>query len=332
MKFYISIIALFISAAVSATPFILEVKIDTTWVKWKGEVVNGRRHGLWIGTREDRTFEQEYVNGVLNGNFKVTRVSGEVYRTGYYSNGLRDGVWMIYSNSDTSILTTYAKGKMQGKYMRFQSNGAPMFFGQCVNDKMDGLWIEYPMNIPGQKQTLIKTEYTYKKGILDGPSVATYTTYVKTTWYKNGVVTKTETKETSSGATKSNEIQEAPEMIRPVSETKPENDPDQVITYCENMPSYKGGEAAFSKYMSDSLRYPKAERDSMISGTVYVEFIVRKDGSITDVKVVRKVTGHPAFSDEAVRIISTMPKWNPGIYDGKPANVKLTQPVYFKIE
>jgi TonB family protein len=77
------------------------------------------------------------------------------------------------------------------------------------------------------------------------------------------------------------------------------------------------------------LVYPKAARDSSIQGRVIVKFTVEKDGTITDVEVARGV--HPALDEEAVRVVSMMPKWKPGTQMGDTVRTKFTLPVFFKI-
>jgi TonB family protein len=186
--------------------------------------------------------------------------------------------------------------------------------------------------MPGQKNDRIKTVYNYKMGVLDGPAVATYTYAIKTTWYKNGVVQRTETKEIANNNNSKQSGNAVPEMITPVETTKKEPDLNEIVTYCEQMPSFKGGDAAFTKYLADSMRYPQAERDSMINGVVIMNFDVQKDGSITNVKAIRKVAGHPAFAEEAERLITNMPKWNPGKQDGKPVIVRMTHIIRFELK
>lgn len=104
----------------------------------------------------------------------------------------------------------------------------------------------------------------------------------------------------------------------------------QTFSVVEQMPEYPGGMRAGLEFMARNLRYPTKAREAGKQGRVIVQFVVRKDGSLSDFKVLRPVD--PWLDAEAIRVISTMPKWKPGIQDGKPVSVKFTLPVIFMLE
>jgi protein TonB len=114
-------------------------------------------------------------------------------------------------------------------------------------------------------------------------------------------------------------------LSEPVAETKP----NEVFTFVEIMPEFPGGKDEFMKWLSANTNYPAIARESNIQGTVFVSFIIAKDGSITEVEVVRSV--HPQLDDEAMRVISAMPRWTPGKQNQEAVSVKFTLPVGFKI-
>ena len=93
------------------------------------------------------------------------------------------------------------------------------------------------------------------------------------------------------------------------------------------MPKYPGGTEKMFEFIADNLRW--SDDDACIQGRVVVSFIVEKDGSLTDVKVIKSVD--PAFDKEAVRVVKSMPKWEPGMYRGKPARVKYCIPISFRL-
>ena len=105
---------------------------------------------------------------------------------------------------------------------------------------------------------------------------------------------------------------------------------DEVFTFAEQMPEFPG--KGFHRYLRDSLRYPVAEKEAGIQGTVYVSFIIEKDGSVSNVKVAKAVPNAPGLSAEAVRVVSSMPPWDPGTMNGRPVRIILTQPVKFVIK
>ena len=105
---------------------------------------------------------------------------------------------------------------------------------------------------------------------------------------------------------------------------------DKVYQVCENPPAFPGGTYAMYKYLADNIKYPADAKAAGKEGRVIVQFVVRKDGSVSDVSVVRSV-GNASLDNEAVRVVSSMPKWSPGTQGGKPVNVQYTLPVQFKL-
>ena len=105
---------------------------------------------------------------------------------------------------------------------------------------------------------------------------------------------------------------------------------EKVYQVCENAPAFPGGTHAMYKYLADNIKYPDEAKAAGKQGRVMVQFVVRKDGSISDVSVV-KSGGDASLDKEAVRAVSSMPKWNPGTQGGKPVNVQYTIPVQFKL-
>ena len=108
------------------------------------------------------------------------------------------------------------------------------------------------------------------------------------------------------------------------------DDGEEVYEVVEKMPKFPdGGMSGLMKYLSANIRYPEAAHKAGTQGRVTVQFVVGKDGSIGDVKVIRGVD--PTLDAEAIRVISGMPKWKPGTQKGEPVNVKYTVPVMFRL-
>lgn len=108
------------------------------------------------------------------------------------------------------------------------------------------------------------------------------------------------------------------------------DDGEEVYEVVEKMPEFPdGGMPGLMKYLSANIRYPEAAHKAGTQGRVTVQFVVGKDGSIGDVKVIRGVD--PTLDAEAIRVISGMPKWKPGTQKGEPVNVKYTVPVMFRL-
>ena len=105
---------------------------------------------------------------------------------------------------------------------------------------------------------------------------------------------------------------------------------DTVYQIVEQMPQYTGGEQAMMKYVAENIKYPQAAKDKNISGRVFVGFVIEKDGSVSNVKVVRGIGG--GCDEEAARVIKEMPKWKPGMHKGKPVRVNYMMPIFFKLD
>ena len=101
---------------------------------------------------------------------------------------------------------------------------------------------------------------------------------------------------------------------------------DKVFGMVEEQPSFPGGQAALMKYIEENMRCPDPESDA--SGRVIVQFVIGKDGTVKDPKVVRGIT--PALDEEALRLVRNMPKWKPGKQMGETVEVRYTLPVTFK--
>ena len=125
------------------------------------------------------------------------------------------------------------------------------------------------------------------------------------------------------------EIDESPRFPNNVADDKKVDD-GKVYDVVDEMPHFPGGQAAFIKYLSNSVKYPTVAEENGVQGRVICAFVVELDGSISDVKVVKSVD--PSLDKEAKRVISSMPKWIPGRQKGTAVRVKYTTPVAFKLQ
>ena len=105
---------------------------------------------------------------------------------------------------------------------------------------------------------------------------------------------------------------------------------NKVFDVVEVMPSYPGGQGALLSYLSTHVKYPVVAQENGVQGRVTVSFVVERDGSITDVHVVRSVD--PSLDREAARVVSSMPNWQPGKQNGSAVRVKFNVPVQFKLQ
>lgn len=98
----------------------------------------------------------------------------------------------------------------------------------------------------------------------------------------------------------------------------------------EQMPSFPGGTQALFDYLKENMHYPEDCEETCVQGRVVVSFVVERDGSITESKVVKSV--YPSLDEEALRVVNGMPKWFPGKQNGKSVRTKYTIPVSFKLQ
>jgi periplasmic protein TonB len=108
-----------------------------------------------------------------------------------------------------------------------------------------------------------------------------------------------------------------------------EEETDRIFVIVEETASPKGGLAAFYTYVGENITYPAAARRMGIQGRVYVEFVIAKDGVLTDVHVVKGIGA--GCDEEAVRIVQAAPPWNPAKQRGKPVRQRYTLPIIFKM-
>lgn len=104
---------------------------------------------------------------------------------------------------------------------------------------------------------------------------------------------------------------------------------DKVFSTPEQPPTFPGGEAALMKYIAENIHYPAVAAENNIEGRVIVKFVVRKDGSVGNAVIARSVD--PSLDKEALRVIRSLPKFEPGKMNGQPVNVWYVLPISFKL-
>ena len=126
------------------------------------------------------------------------------------------------------------------------------------------------------------------------------------------------------------EVLKAKEEIAAPEPPKKEEVVEKVFDVVEQMPSFPGGQSALMQYLSSNIKYPVIAAENGVQGRVIVQFVVEKDGSITDVRVAKSVD--PSLDKEAARVVKSMPNWIPGKQNGSAVRVKYTVPVTFKLQ
>lgn len=124
-------------------------------------------------------------------------------------------------------------------------------------------------------------------------------------------------------------FQKQPSKVK-VTPVVKKDDGKQVYDVVEQMPTYPGGTKGMIDFLGKNTKYPEDAIKKDIQGTVYVQFIVEKDGSVSNIKVIRGV--HPSLDAEAIRVTKLMENWTPGKQNGKPVSVRFTMPVKFRLD
>lgn len=131
------------------------------------------------------------------------------------------------------------------------------------------------------------------------------------------------------------EIQEetklaAPVFLPAVEAEIPKEVADEIFTIVEEQPSPEGGLMSFYQFVSENMVYPSRAKRTGVQGRVFVQFVVEKDGALSDIQVVKGIGG--GCDEEAVRVITSAPKWSPGKQRGKPVRVRMILPIHFVLK
>ena len=109
-----------------------------------------------------------------------------------------------------------------------------------------------------------------------------------------------------------------------------EDNATEVFEIVEQNPSFPGGEVRLMEWLRKNMRYPQTAQENSIQGRVMVRFVITKDGSIVEPEIISPT--HPLLDAEAMRVILSMPKWEPGMHKGKPVRVRFTLPLTFRLQ
>ncbi len=110
----------------------------------------------------------------------------------------------------------------------------------------------------------------------------------------------------------------------------PEETAEEVLIFAETQPSFPGGIEAFYSYLSETVTYPKQAIRRGVSGKVFVEFVVDKDGSLSQLRVAKGIGAD--CDEEALRVVKNSPCWNPGKQRGRSVRVRMVVPITFKLQ
>lgn len=138
---------------------------------------------------------------------------------------------------------------------------------------------------------------------------------------------KAEEEDSNDALKKNTKPKEEEDMLAPAANALDNNPLNFRVV--EDLPQFPGGAMALMKWLTDNLKYPQKAQKKKIEGKVVVQFIVAADGTMTDLKVVQSLEA--SCDNEAMRVMRMMPKWKPGLQDGKPCRTMVAIPIVFKL-
>ena len=144
-----------------------------------------------------------------------------------------------------------------------------------------------------------------------------------------GKVNEIVSDDTISGVENNAQVVEV-DSICEIAQVPTDDDPEKVFQVVEVQPEFPGGMKEMMKYIQSNLKYPEAAKAAGAEGKAFVQFVVKADGSISDVQVMRS-TGNESLDAEALRVVKAMPKWRPAMNKGKVVNVKFVLPIVYKL-
>jgi TonB family protein len=281
-----------------------------------------------ISTSRTYVYYPGFVHTEEFSFYKEWDENGNLLLSGKYHFEQKDNNWTTYypSGKEKSV-TPYVAGKIKGTYKKWYSNGKEMIEYEC-----EGSSVTSQPKVWDEKGKLIPPLTKAWKEIVDSslPGEIYYSP--------------------PSGNQKHSG--KVPEEIKPVynvgwgdpypitTSEKPivdsiynpvfPRDTNIVFQYAQPMPEFPGGSDSLKLFLAKHVKFPQKEKEEGKSGTVFVGFVVEKDGSLTDIKVLKAVPPDcPDFSNEAIRVVSIMPKWKPGKMNGRTVRVQSQTAVRF---
>lgn len=286
---------------------------------------NGKKSGKKIRYSEGRVSEiMNYSNGKLNGPNITLNAENKTIDSCFYLAGKVTGLSVSYYDSGKlKDSVTYVKGKRNGLFKRFYETGELMDIvlyeqGKVIGDDMGYF-----------KDGSIKDSTHYYEGKKNGTSVGYFSNgnlKWKTT-YSNGKREGASSSFWKNGNPKRKEVYQNNEFIS--GECFTQSGEDTSYFKIEIQPTFPNGFEGLMMYLGKRIKYPQQAKMTGTTGKVYVQFIVEKDGSLSEIKTLRGIG--EGCDEEAMRAVKNMPIWEPGSQKGKPVRVRFVLPVNFTL-
>lgn len=272
-------------------------------VKQEATLVNGLFHGkcTWYYDNGAMETQVNYSDDLKDGKQEWFFKSGSLSSEVNYVKDKKEGIQKWYEEKTSKLISegVYVNGELNGIYKTYYTGGGLQSEVNCISGKSEGLYKMY------YESGKIKQEINYKNDKWDGAFL---------TYWENGQIKRSDKYENGTFI-KGNTFDEQGKEV-------------DYYKY-EIMAEYFGGVAELGKYIQNEVKYPVKARNNGIYGRVIVKFVVNTDGSISEVEVVKSVSKE--LDEEAIRVVSKMPNWKPGMRDGEKVRVFYNLPIKFKL-
>jgi TonB family protein len=259
-------------------------------------------HGLddTISVSKEKALYYKTINSNVNSIEVIT----------YYKNGVRVSK-VHYSSLKPDV--------MDGEYESYFYNGNTNIKGTFKDNKMEGAWIAY-----NKEKNFLEKKTTYKENVKSGRS------YI---FYETGKLKRMDiyVRDTLGLSTCYDSVGNVINCAMLIESDEIFADSVGAFSEIDTLPKFPGEVPALMKFLANNMVYPVNARDNGKQGKVIVKFIVNEDGTINNVIVLSNTTGSVECAEEAKCVIKKMPKWAPGILNGKKVKVYYTLPISFKL-
>lgn len=319
---------------------------NATYLYFKGEVKDYTLDSTLIMSGSYSDY------GIKEGEFSFYFPSGKLQAQGSFKKGLRDGAWkylfengnlqreVVFSDSTFSPINEYdihgkkiivnGTGPWRFEYERYNEKETCIIKGKFKNGKKEGAWT-----------CLLSTgdmvyRENYSKGQFKSGTVFLPYRHAMIEPFDNQFALPYKFQVTEKFLATDETRREQYPLLRflPVQNVNINDgtnlDDEKVYMAVEQQAEFPGGMSAFTEFLTKNVNYPADARQQKIQGKVFLKFIVEKDGAISEIEIVKGV--YPSLDQEALRLVSTFPRWIPGRQAGKPVRSLFVLPVYFKLE
>jgi protein TonB len=300
--------------------------------------------GTYLEDEHDSLLEKWYENGnraeVLSfvkgkeeGQALLWYPDGKLKAYSSYRNGKLDSLYIeYYLNGRKKCEMTYRKGRLNGASVSWYESGVKQMECMYESDKRNGKLCAFYPN--GKRQH----EIWYRDGEMDGSYTEFYFNGRKKAQrsFEQGLPAGQYIEWDEQGKISSSGLSEqAPDELGEAAErswfdgAEMPRDTFDVYIYADLMPVFPGGVEALNEYILKHLKHPEAEGEKDLEGSVVLSFIVEKNGSLSDLKIIKSIHHIDSFDQSALALVGSMPAWIPGKIRNKPVRVQCSLPVAF---